>query len=178
MSCYKLFLLFLHRVVILFFFFFFMAFSLTTKVTNMMAICQDTCCQANWLQYIFALYVFFIKGLNEKRQTFTDTLSRLYLPVSFSTVPIRLVCNSYSHDWKTFPEQTLSWWSQKGSDTKGLWQTFLKNDAYIFVNSFQISFLNHFFKILVLKKEGCHQFSMIQSYLFCSFGSWCNFCLQ
>ena len=127
----------------LYFFFFLMAFSLTTKVTTMMAICQDTCRQANWLQYIFALYVFFIKGLNEKHQTFADTLSRLYLPVSFSTVPVRLVCNSYSHDWKTFPKQTLSWWSQKGSDTKGLWQTFLKNDAYIFVNSSQISFLNN-----------------------------------
>ena len=126
-------------------FFFLMAFSLTTKVTYMMTICQDTCCQANWLQYIFALYVFFIKGLNEKRQTFTDTLSRLYLPVSFSTVPMRLLCNSYSHDWKNFPEQMLSWWSQKGSDTKGPWQTFLKNNAYISINSSQISFLNNFF---------------------------------
>lgn len=112
----------------------------------MMAICQDTCQQANWLQYIFALYVFFIKGLNEKHQTFADKLSRLYLPVSFSTVPVKLVCNSNSHDWKTFPKQTLSWWSQKGSDAKGLWQTFLKNDAYIFVNSSQNSFLNNFFK--------------------------------
>lgn len=140
----------------------------------MMAICQDTCQQANWLQYIFALYVFFIKGLNEKHQTFADKLSQLYLPVSFSTVPVRLVCNSNSHDWKTFPngghKKALT---QKASDKHSLRMmlTFLSTVP-------KIPSLIIFLKISILKKEGCHQFSMIQSYLFCSFGSWCNFCLQ
>ena len=46
------------------------------------------------------------------------------------------VCNSYSYHWKTFHQQILSRWSHKGSDTKGLWQTFHKNDAYILVKQF------------------------------------------
>lgn len=70
---------------------FFLPFHSLPRRINM-TIYQDTCRQDNWLQYIF-LSIYFLKELNEKCQTFADTLSWLYLQViKVSTVPMKLIC--------------------------------------------------------------------------------------
>lgn len=74
------------------------------------------------------------------------------------------VCNS----WKTFHQQILSWWSHKGSDTKGLWQTFHKNDAYILVKyfpNFLLSLFQNFKKIVIRSPWYAHVYFVHLAYV-------------
>lgn len=181
--CYNLFPLFLHRVVIFFFSFFFLAFSLTIKVTNMMAICQDICWQASVdFTYIdFNIFLLSMSFSSKGSMRSVKSLQTHYLGCIYQLVPLsqwdsfvipavitgRLFLN------KRYNGGHKKALIQKASDKHSLRMMLSLLSTVPKFPSLIIKKNNNF-----LKKEACHHFSMIQSYLFCFFGSWCNICLQ
>lgn len=123
----------------------FLPFCSLPRRFNLMTIYQEIWRQANWLRYIFSLYIicFLLEQLHEKCQTVADTFSWSHPPgIKVFTVGMRLLCLQFllssmeGFSWaNTIMVTTLT---QKASDRHSIRMILILADCG------SISFFNYF----------------------------------